>query len=119
MRNRPAKPVATSLVDQESGKCLAAKGGSPVLADCEGDGRTWVRSIGGRGYFKLKLAGKCLTRSEGGAARLADCKAGAAGQHWWMTANAGENKDGYQVVHRSGGDPVTVGGADTFVMRSA
>ncbi|MDJ1138346.1 ricin-type beta-trefoil lectin domain protein [Streptomyces iconiensis] len=119
MKNRPAKPVATRLADVDSGKCVTkGASGGVKLAACGSGEQTWVRSIGGRGYYKLKLGAECLEKGKGGI-RLAKCEAGKAAQHWWMSANQGDGLDAYQVVHRSGGDPVKVGGASTFRMKQA
>lgn len=119
--DQPAEPVAARLADQESGKCLTAdgKGKSLRLGACDGDGRQWVRSIDRRGHHELKLDGKCLAKGKGGVPELTTCVANDARQDWWTTANNGETKDGYQIVHRHGGDPVTVDGASVFVMKSA
>ncbi|WP_147266820.1 ricin-type beta-trefoil lectin domain protein [Streptomyces diacarni] len=122
MKNRQARAVKARLVDADGGKCLTARGAQSSklgLAACGGDGQTWVREIGGRGYFKFKLGERCLEKRDGGRAVLADCAAGKSAQHWWVNANVGDRLDGYHLVHRSGGDPVTVGDATTFRMRQA
>lgn len=122
MKNRAAKPVKMRLSDVESGKCLGKSGsaGSALkLSACSGDEQTWVRSIGGRGYFKLKLGSQCLEKGKGSTPVLAACKAGKTAQHWWMNANQGDARDAYQLVHRSGGDPVKLGGATTLAMKQA
>ncbi|NGN68514.1 hypothetical protein G5C51_32030 [Streptomyces sp. A7024] len=114
--DKAAQPVAARLADAEGGKCLAPDGDGLTLAACGGDDQTWVREISGHGWFKFKLGEKCLAKGEGGSPVLEAC-AKTAGQHWWVEENQGDARNGYGIVHRSGGEPVAVDGAKTFVMK--